>query len=135
MLRTLFLLTLLLIVMTVTSHAAGQNEQALVAPGVPRELARWRAAHYRDVRYALQIELAPGADRLRGTEEIRVTLADAAGDLILDWRVVNPQAQTANVRDLIVNGRAVADARFRDEHIIIPNSYLVAGENMVKLAF
>jgi aminopeptidase N len=133
MLRTSFLLTLLLLVMTSTSHA-GQSEQAMLAPGVPRELARWRAAHYRDVRYALNIELTPNADRLKGTEEIRVTL-DAADDLILDWRVVNPQAQTAAVRDIVVNNRPVADARFDNEHIVIPKSYVVAGENLVKLAF
>ncbi|MFL6209615.1 MAG: M1 family metallopeptidase [Pyrinomonadaceae bacterium] len=132
MLRIL-LLTLLLLVMASSLHAAPQPDP--LAPGVPRELARWRAAHYRDVRYALNIDLAPGADRLRGTEEIRVTLDEAAGDLILDWRVVNPQAQTASVRDLSVNGRAVADASFAHEHIVIPKSYLIAGENVVKLSF
>src|SRR5438874_1810036 len=109
MLRTLFLLTLLLISMHVTSHAAGQIEQVMLAPGVPRELARWRAAHHSDVRYALNIDLSPNADRLRGTEEINVTL-NAADDLILDWRVVSPQAQTASVRDIVVNNRPVADA-------------------------
>ena len=134
MLRTSFLLTLVLLVMTSTSHA-GQSEQAMLAPGVPRALARWRAAHYRDVRYTLNIELWPGADRLKGTEEIRVTLDAAAGDLVLDWRVVNPQAQNAAVRDINVNGRTVADARFHNEHIRIPQSYLVAGENVCKLSF
>jgi aminopeptidase N len=103
--------------------------------GVPRALARWRAAHYRDVRYALNLELWPGAERLKGTEEIRVTLDDGAGDLILDWRVVKPQAQTASVGDIMVNGRAVNDARIAHEHIVIPRSYLVAGENVVKLSF
>jgi hypothetical protein len=72
MLRIL-LLTLPLLVMASSLHAA--PPPAPLAPGVPRELARWRAAHYRDVRYALNIELAPGADRLRGTEEIRVVLS------------------------------------------------------------
>ncbi len=133
MLRT-SLLTLLLAVMTVTSHAAGQNADGMLAPGVPRELARWRAAHYRDVRYTLNIGLWPGADRLKGTEEIRVTL-DEASDLVLDWRVVNPQAQVSNVRDIVVNNRPVADARFANEHIVIPKSYAVAGENTIKLAF
>ena len=132
MLRTL-LLTPLFIFMAGTLHAAGQTDAP--APGVPRELARWRAAHYRDVRYALNIYLAPDADRLRGTEEIRVTLDAAAGALVLDWRVVNPQAQTASVRDIVVNQRPAADARFVNEHIVIPQSYLVAGENVVKLAF
>ncbi|HEX8073163.1 MAG TPA: M1 family aminopeptidase [Pyrinomonadaceae bacterium] len=132
MLRTL-LLALLLTTMAGTLDAHAQPPAP--EPGVPRALARWRAAHYRDVRYALALDLLPGADRLRGTEEIRVTLDAEAGDLVLDWRVVNPQTQTAAVRDLNVNGRAVADARFDNEHILIPHAYLVAGENVVKLAF
>jgi aminopeptidase N len=132
MLRT-FLLTLLLLVMASSLHAAPPPDT--LAPGVPRELARWRAAHYRDVHYALELGVAPDTDRLRGTEEIRVTLDAAAGELILDWRIVNPQAQTASVRDLTVNGHAVADARFTNEHIVIAKSYLIAGENVVKLAF
>ncbi len=134
MLRTL-LLALLPCIMAGTLYATTQTDAAAPEAGVPRALARWRAAHYRDVRYALNVGLWPDADRLKGTEEVRVTLDAAVQELVLDWRVVNPQAQTASVRDIVVNGHAVADARFTNEHIIIPQSYLVAGENVVKLAF
>ncbi len=134
MLRTI-LLALFCFVMAGTLHAATQPDAHVPEAGVPRTLARQRAAHYRDVRYALNVELWPGAEQLKGTEEIRVTLDGAAGELVLDWRVVNPKAQQASVRDIIVNGHAVADARFTNEHIIIPKSYLVAGENVVKLSF
>ncbi len=134
MLRTC-LLPLLLLVMAAMPHAAAQINEGMLAPGVPRELARWRATHYRNVRYALQLELWPDAARLRGTEEIRVTLDGAGVPLVLDWRVVNPQAQTASVRDIVVNGQAVNDARFTNEHIVIAPEHLVAGENTIKLAF
>ncbi|HYX41889.1 MAG TPA: M1 family aminopeptidase, partial [Pyrinomonadaceae bacterium] len=131
----LILLTLLFCLLSGMVQATEQDDKGALEAGVPRQLARWRAAHYRDVRYALSIALEPGADRLKGTEEIRVTLDASVDELVLDWRVVNPQAQTASVRDLNVNGHAVADARLTNEHIIIPKTYLVVGENIVKLAF
>ena len=62
------------------------GEEALLRPGVSRELARHRAGRYRDVRYKLSVELAPGAETLKGSLEIRVTLLLGADDLILDWR-------------------------------------------------
>ena len=71
-------------------------------PGVPRGLARWRAEHYRDVRYALDITLTPGADLLKGHEQITVTLDAAAGDLVLDWRVIKGDADP---RSRTVGGR------------------------------
>ncbi len=135
LLRLHFYLLLLFLLLMGSIHIAGQARNDIVIAGVPRALARWRAAHYRDVRYALDVALWPDADRLKGTEEIRVTLDAAVQELVLDWRVVNPQAQRTSVRDIVVNGHAVADMRFTNEHIIIPQSYLVVGENIVKLAF
>src|SRR5947209_16087648 len=111
------LLTLLFCLLSGMVQATEQADKGALEAGVPRQLARWRAAHYRDVRYALNVELTPGADRLKGTEEIRVTLDASVDELVLDWRVVNPQAQSASVRDLNVNGHAVADARLTNEHI------------------
>ncbi len=134
MLRTL-LPALFFFVMAGTLHATAQPAANAPEAGVPRALARERAAHYRDVRYVLNIELWPGAEQLKGTEEIRVTLDGATDALVLDWRIVNPKAGNASVRDIVVNGHAVADARFTNEHIIIPKSYLVASENVVKLNF
>jgi len=49
-------------------------------PGVSRELARWRAQHYRDVRYALAIHIAAGATKLEGTATIDVTLPGSTPD-------------------------------------------------------
>jgi aminopeptidase N len=133
----LFLTALLFFVMAGMLYATSQQDARAPEPGVPRQLARWRAAHYRDVRYALNLELTPNAPLLKGTEEIRVTLDNAVDELVLDWRVVNPaaQPQAASIHDLFVNDHAVNDARFTNEHILIPKLYLVAGENVVRLAF
>ena len=106
------------------------------APGVPRELARWRAEHYRDVRYALDVMLRPGAEMLEGRLKVTVTLDAAAGDLVLDWRSTKQGEDVrARVGGLSANGRAVTDARFENEHILIPRANLKAGGNEVELSF
>src|SRR5258708_21397638 len=55
-------------------------------PGVSRELARWRARQYHDVRYALAPHIAAGAAKLEGTATIELTLPDNPPDVVLDWR-------------------------------------------------
>ena len=113
------------------------NAEQQPQPGVARELARFRAAHYRDVRYKLQIDLAPGADLMKGSEEIRVTLDAEVKELVLDWRVAQAKEgqPRARVWDVELNGRAVADAREVNDHLVIPGSYLTKGENVVRLKF
>ena len=106
-------------------------------PGIARSLARWRAAHYSNVRYALSVVIAPGAELLTGELEIRVMIDDAANDLVLDWRVMKKAgAPEARVSEIVVNGRAAgADARLLNDHIVIPHAYLVKGENHLRLNF
>jgi aminopeptidase N len=117
-------------------NAEAQTARPPAGPGVPRELASWRAAHYRDVRYSLDIMLAPGAETLRGREKITVTLDDSAGDLALDWRLIKNDADpAARVGGIKANGRAVANAQFRDEHIVIPRASLSSGANTIELEF
>jgi aminopeptidase N len=106
-------------------------------PGVARELARFRAAHYSNVRYGLRVEVAPGALMLKGSEEIRVTLDGEADQLVLDWRTaaVKQGQPQARVWDIVVNDHEVKDARETNDHILIPGAYLVKGENVVRLKF
>src|SRR5205085_9735286 len=106
-------------------------------PGVARDLARFRAAHYSNVRYALAVSVRPGEETMKGSEEIHVTLDGALDQLVLDSRKAAPkdgQAQ-ARVWEIEVNGREVKDAREANDHIQIPGAYLVKGENVVKLKF
>lgn len=118
-------LALGLCLMAVTAQAAPASE-----PGVSRELARWRTAHYRDVRYVLALRIAERADALEGTAEIRVGLPRNPPDLVLDWR----PAAGARAWDIRING-AAADARFEHEHLIVPARQLRAGRNRVTLSF
>ena len=75
----------------------------------------------------------PGAESWR---EAQVTLDAGAGDLVLDWRVTKKDAEAAErVSALNVNGETAADARFTNEHIVIPRARLKAGANTVEMNF
>jgi len=136
-LRIIFTVTLIFLVTGMLYGAQNINKRPESEPGVGRELARWRAAHYSNVRYALTVELAPGAAMLKGREEVRVTLDEKADQLVLDWRVAaakegQPQAR---VWEIQANGRAVTDARQLNDHLVIPGAYLKKGENILSLRF
>ena len=129
---------LLLTLMCAALYGASGESTPDPQPGVTRELARSRAAHYSNVHYRLSIEIAPGAEMLNGSEEIRVTLDGGADQLVLDWRVAaatQGQSATARAWEIEVNGREAHDARETNDHILIPGAYLVKGENVVRLKF
>jgi aminopeptidase N len=107
--------------------SAEAPERPALAPGVSRELARWRARHYSLVKYTLDITFQPGTDRLEGRLTIRVSV-DSPRQLVLDWRSAEP------IRALRVNGR-LAPARLEAEHLVIPETAVQAGENRIGLRF
>jgi aminopeptidase N len=110
---------------------AAELPRAEPGPGIGRELAAWRAAHYRDVHYRLTVEIAPPFERLRGELAIEVTLDRVDSELVLDWR---PQ-EAAAIRNLRVNGIAQADVTLVPDHLIVPSALLRAGENRIELHF
>jgi aminopeptidase N len=100
-------------------------------PGVSHELARWRAQHYRDIRYALTVSIAKGARKLEGAVVMDVTFPASRTDLVLDWR---PSPGAARLRQLRVNGKSV-QTRIEREHLIVPARFLRTGKNRVSFAF
>ncbi len=92
----------ILILMITTAMTIFAQTMPPVEAGVSRELARWRAANYSDVRYKLNITLEKGAPLMKGTIEISVNFSnteilkreDSDSELIggsnfkliLDWR-------------------------------------------------
>lgn len=100
--------------------------------GIPLELARWRAQHYSNIQYALNLALEPGTSRLEGMIEIRVTVANPADDLILDWRGEHAEER---VRDIMVNDLPAFGVSFSADHIVIPGALLSSGENRIALRF
>ena len=136
MLRIIFISSLIVLVCGVL-NGAERTQTSDPEAGVPRSLARWRAAHYRDVRYTLSLEITPGAPLLKGVEEIRVTLDENVNELVLDWRVAAAKQDQPQGRvwDIEVNGHKVSDARQINDHLILPGSLLVKGENIIRLRF
>jgi aminopeptidase N len=122
--------------------AAGQESKGLredapptLEAGVPRALARWRAARYRDVRYSLDVRLAPGAEVMSGRVKVSVKLASPV-DLVFDWRSApggaDPRERVSGVR---ANGRLVDDARVATEHLVVARRHLSAGVNLIEVSF
>jgi len=127
-----------------------------IEPGVSHELAKWRAAHYSDVRYKLNLTLEKMSPVLKGTMEIRVKLSEppalAGGQsraadstpIILDWRKIRGSENLSSVSNVVLNGKPVpissnwppADAGGSDfnEHLIFRDG-VVMGENVIKLDF
>jgi aminopeptidase N len=136
--RTLLTALLLALACIVQSVAAKGETMDEPQPGVARELARFRAAHYSNVRYRLNVELKPGAEMMRGSIEIRVTLDSAVKELVLDWRPVRGDklpGKDEHLWDLEVNGRGDSGARQVNDHFVISGTHLVVGENVVRLKF
>ena len=88
------------------------------AAGISRELATWRSAHYRDVRYELQIDLLPPFERVTGALQLELTLGTTP-DLVLDWR---PESADHSLHDMRVNGEPLEPIPVADDHVVVPRS-------------
>src|SRR5438132_11874932 len=91
--RTLLLLIICQLGAAVIVGGRG-GDDGPATQGVARELALKRAAQISDLRYRLSLELASGAVRLKGREEIKLRLMGAADRLVLDFRDLD---QSGNV--------------------------------------
>lgn len=96
-------------------------------PGVSLDLARHRAATLSNVRYTLEMDVR-GRDEAPGIVTIDIARIANAGDLILDFR-------GNAIGDITVNDVSVTDARWADDHVVIPARHLRTGTNTVRLAF
>lgn len=142
MIRHIIFLSLLL-QMTTTIF----SQQPPIEPGVSKALAEWRAKHYGNVKYKLNITLEKGAPLMKGDIEVSVTLDDegAKNDLILDWRTTQfandkdkPFANVTEVNKSLMSESkdgSVFDYQKNKEHLIISKKFLKTGENSIKIKF
>lgn len=110
-----------------SANAPAAQDAPPLGAGIAQELAAWRTAHYRDLRYDLTLAVAPDFDRLRGRLTLRWSIA-APVDLVLDWR---PHTGAA-LSGIAVNGQPVAPRRVPD-HLIVAAHALRAGENRIEM--
>ena len=108
-----------------TTHAA-RSRDSLMAPGISRQLATWRAARTRDVRYALTLDVT-APDSARGHVVVRFRRV-GADDAIVDFRGRALGAVT-------VNGKAIQHPDANGAHIRIPRASLVRGVNTLAFDF
>src|SRR5262245_21934565 len=91
-----------------------------IEPGVSHDLAIWRAAHYSDVRYKLNLTLEKMSPVLKGTIEIKVNVSPGTrrpssaspqgGDvppIILDWRKIVGHEKDSTISNVEINGQKV----------------------------
>jgi len=131
--------------------------------GVSHTLAKWRVAHYSDVRYKLNLTLEKMSPVLKGTMEIRVKVSsmdemttvpqDLPGNgipqIILDWRRIAGHEKLSTITNVTINGQArdvrdggafQIDATTKP-YIIDDHDHLIfaegvkLGENVIKLDF
>ncbi|MEP6947568.1 MAG: hypothetical protein ABJA02_16735, partial [Acidobacteriota bacterium] len=107
----------------------GYSQTPPIGPGVSHDLAVWRAAHYSDVRYKLNLTLEKMSPVLKGTIEIRVKVgarsllsaspgtqapspanAGSSGvtaPIILDWRKIAGHEKDSTITNVTLNGNVV----------------------------
>ncbi|HEY6271559.1 MAG TPA: M1 family aminopeptidase [Terriglobales bacterium] len=105
---------------------AASTAGATAPAGIPRDLARARAAQISDVRYHLKFALIPHSDTVQGNEELTFALQKAQL-LLLDFR-------DGTISTLTLNGAAVAP-RAENGHLELPAERLRAGQNTVRVQF
>lgn len=110
-----------LLLLLLTSAALSQ-----VPDGIPRQLARERAANISDVHYKLSLSLKPHATEVPGSIEITFALRQPS-ETLLDYR-------DGLLKSVVINGQT-SEAKAQNGHIILPAAALHAGENMVDLKF
>lgn len=99
-------------------------------PGISRALAESRSARISDLRYGLRLSIRDLAGTpITGEMTIRLTLADAASPLILDFAT-----SREHVKQVAANGR---DSAFEwvNGHIVVPITSLKAGANEIVVSF
>ena len=124
--RTFRTLILLMLTTILTISVADAQDHRYDA-GVSRELAEWRKATIKDVRYELYFDLVED----RGVAWLCFNL-DAPQEVIIDFR------NTDLVRDVTMpdSGESIhKECTLANEHIVVPASETRAGRNSIDIIF
>ena len=111
------------LVFAAVTYSAGAQTPA----GIPRDLAKERAANVSDLRYALHYMLVEHDAQTEATETLRFNLKNSSHSLLLDFR-------DGRVSTLTINGTS-SPAGESNGHLILPAASLHAGENKIEISF
>lgn len=121
----IFTLVLLLAYSCTTTTS---NNTQLYHKGVSRQLAQYRKEHVKNPVYELSFMIPEETDSaISGHADIRFT-HDMPQEIILDFR------DSIYIKEVSANGKTTP-CRRHDEHIIIPKSATIKGENRVSVSF
>ena len=120
-LKTLMIFSLVMLLSLSTTSAQDHRYDA----GVSRELAEWRKATIKDVRYELYFDLVED----RGVATINFNL-DAPQEVVIDLRNTDLVSDVISGETSILNYCTLAN-----EHIVMPASNTHAGSNRVSIVF
>ena len=98
-----------------------------VPTGIPRSLARERAARVSALQYELHFSLIPHASTTEGAESLTFSLNNASEPLLLDYR-------DGQLKSLTLNGHALPPV-IDNGHLVLPTRYLVEGRNRIEAKF
>lgn len=112
--------------MAVTTLAVSAFAQP-VPSGIPRSLARERAARVSALQYELHFSLVPHAATTQGTESLSFSLNNATQPLLLDYR-------EGNLSSLVLNGHTLPPV-IHHGHLVLPAADLIAGSNSIEAKF
>ena len=102
---------------------------AVYEAGVSQELAQWRKASIKNLRYGLRFAIPEQrTEAIEAEACIRFTL-EQGQEVVLDFR-----ERSELLHEVKVNGK-VCDYTFANEHIIIPKQATRGGENRVDITF
>ena len=124
MIRTAALLSLAVLMTATALHA--ETPEA-IPDGIPRALARERAARVSDLHYQLAYTLVAHAPSTEATEQIRFQLSDASTPLLLDFR-------DGHLAEIRLNGTAIAPD-IQHGHVVLPTADLHKGANVIDAKF
>jgi aminopeptidase N len=116
--------------MLLSSSSAALGQTTHPAPGIPLEIADWRAEQIRDLRYAVRLDIPHAQSApVQGSNTISFTLPRVGEPLVVDF---------ATSRDHVKRVEANGDDTpfdFINGHIVIPATALRAGPNRVTIEF
>ncbi len=112
------------------SFAQQTLNQPKIDFGVTKELADFRTLLITDIQYELSFDIPEVKSKvIIGNETISFELQNSSFPLQIDFK-----ASADQVKNIIVNGKNTS-VNYEKEHLIIPVSALVKGENQIQISF